>query len=99
MPAERMVYAVISSHLDCPEYIFEDCINLSSQLLPNLNRTARDEGGQVELMTQTVADKMHARYCKRFDKMQKEKEKAKAKLLKEQQANGGNSESGCAEAA
>lgn len=98
MPKERMVYAVISSHLDCPEYIYEDCINLSSTLLPNLQRVARDEGGQVELMTQAVADKLFARYSKRYDKMQKEKEKAKAKLLKEQ-TNGGDSESRPAEAA
>ena len=98
MPNERMVYAVISSHLDCPEYIYEDCINLSSHLLPNLKRTAHDEGGQVELMTQAVADKLFARYSKRYDKMQKEKEKAKAKLQKEQ-TNGGNSEPRPAEAA
>lgn len=95
MPKERMVYAVISSHLDCPEYIYEDRINISSSLLPSLHRLAREEGGQVELMTQVVADKLFARCYKRYEKMAKEK--AKAKLLKEQ--TNGNTESRPAETA
>lgn len=90
----KKVYAVLTKHLDCPEYIYEDMIDVSvsGMTMEGLKRTAEAEGGRVELITEVGARKFMARYDARMKKeaaqaakkAKAEAEKAAAKAAKQQ---------------